>query len=170
MQPALDLRTALLERGCSFTAEVCANYESSSFEWTVDCVCAPDGTTELTIVSPDSIAGITASVDADGGRASFGGIGVEFGLLADSQITPIALPQMLTSCWRSQYIREAGFDEDGRVTAVYVMGYDEDEVAVEQWLEPDGTPIYTDLWYGETNIASVWISNFQYETSPATGD
>lgn len=161
MQPALDLRTALLERGCRFTAEVCANYGSDRFEWTVDCSCAPDGAVELTIVAPDSIAGITASVDAQGEQLSFEGTGVTFGLLADGQIAPVSLPQVLTGCWRSEYIREAGFDDD-YTTAVYVMGYDEKEVVAEQWLDETGTPVYADLWHGGENIASVRISEFQY--------
>ena len=160
MQPAMDLRTALLEQGCSFTAQICANYDTGSYEWTVACVCAPDGTAELQVVEPESIAGITATIGADGDSVEFEDTAVEFGLLADGQIAPIALPQVLFSCWSAQYIREAGRDGE-QITAVYLMGYGDEEVAVEQWLQPDGTPVYADIWFGTQNLASVQISGFQ---------
>ena len=164
MQPALDLRTALLEQGCSFTACLQADFESGSCEWTASCVCAPDGSVTMELTQPESIAGITATVAGDGQSARFDGTAVEFGLLADGNLAPIALPQVLYSCWSSQYIREAGRDGE-TVCAVYLMGYGDEEIAVEQWLQPDGTPLFADVWYGETKIASVQISDFQLGTT-----
>ena len=58
-----------------------------------------------------------------------------------------------------EYIREAGKDKDS-YSAVYLSGYGDRELAVEQWLSADGTPLYADLWFGIENAAGVTIRDF----------
>ena len=159
MQTALELRTALLERGCSFTAEIEAHLADGTAEFTLSCVCTPDGTTELEVRLPESVAGITAKVQPDGQNVRFDDVGLDFGLLADGQLAPMAIPQLLYRCWTEEYIREAGKDKDS-YSAVYLSGYGDRELAVEQWLSADGTPLYADLWFGIENAASVTIRDF----------
>ena len=159
MQTALDLRTALLEQGCSFTAELQAHLPDGTAEFTLQCVCAPDGTATLEVTDPDTISGITATVQPGGENASFDDVALDFGLLADGQVAPMVLPQLLFSCWTDGYIREAGKDED-LLSAIYLNGYGDRELAVEQWFTADGVPTAADYWFGVDNIASVTISDF----------
>ena len=159
MQTALELRTALLERGCSFTAEIEAHLADGTAAFTLSCECDPDGTTELEVRAPDSIAGIEATVQSDGQNICFDDVSLNFGLLADGQLAPMAIPQLLYRCWTAEYIREAGKDKD-IYSAVYLSGYGDRELAVEQWLSADGTPLYADLWFGVENAASVRIRDF----------
>ena len=159
MQSAMDLRTALLEQGCSFTAEVQAHLPDGTAEFTLQCACAPDGTTTLEVSAPDTISGIRATVQPDGESASFDDVALDFGLLAEGQVAPMVLPQLLYSCWTGGYIREAGKDEDF-LSAIYLDGYGDRELAVEQWFTLEGVPTAADYWFGVDNIASVTISNF----------
>ena len=159
MQTALELRTALLERGCSFTAEIEAHLADGTAAFTLACVCRPDGETELEVRLPESVAGITATVQPDGKNVRFDDVGLDFGLLADGQLAPMAIPQLLYRCWTEEYIREAGKDKES-CSAVYLSGFGDRELAVEQWLSSDGTPLYADLWFGIENAASVTIRDF----------
>ncbi|MBE6932103.1 MAG: hypothetical protein E7464_01800 [Ruminococcaceae bacterium] len=164
MQTAMDLRTALLEQGCSFTAEIQAHLPEGTAEFTLQCACAPDGTTTLEVSTPDTIAGISATVQPDGENISFDDVALEFGLLADGQVAPMVLPQLLFSCWTGGYIREAGADKE-LLSAVYLSGYGDRELAVEQWFTSEGIPTGADFWFGVDNIASVAISDFNLGTN-----
>ena len=159
MQTALELRAALLERGCSFTAEIEAHPADGTAAFTLTCECRPDGTTELEVRLPESVAGIEATVQPDGQNVRFDDVGLDFGLLADGQLAPMAIPQLLYRCWTREYIREAGKDEEN-FSAVYLSGYGDRELAVEQCMSTDGTPLYADLWFGIENVANVRIRDF----------
>lgn len=164
MQKALELRTQLLEQGCSFTAEIAAHLSDGTAEFTVACSCAPDGSVCLSVTEPASIAGITATVDADGEHAQFEDVALDFGLLADGQVAPMVLPQLLYGCWTGGYIREAGQDREA-LSAVYLSGFGEKELAVEQFFTPDCVPTTADFWFGTKNIATVTIRDFSIGAS-----
>ncbi len=159
MQAALDLRTMLLAQGCSFTADIEANLPDGTAAFTVDCACATDGTAVMTVTAPESISGISATVEPDGESARFNDVALEFGLLADGQVAPMVLPQLLFGCWTGGYIREAGQDKE-ILSAVYLSGYGEQELAVEQWFTQEGIPTAADFWFGTQNVASVTIRDF----------
>ncbi len=132
-------------------------------EFTLVCTCDPDGTTSLEVTEPESIAGILATVQPDGESASFDEVALDFGLLADGRVAPMVLPQLLYSAWTGGYIREAGEDKD-LYSAVYLLGYGDQELALEQWMTPEGIPMGGDFWSGIENIASVTIRDFSLGT------
>ena len=161
---AMELRTKLLERGCRFTAQIEAHLDDGTAEFTLSCVCLPDGNVTLEVTEPDSIAGITATVEPGGRNAKFDDVGLDFGLLADGQLAPMAIPQLLYGAWTRDYIREAGIDGETR-NAVYLSGWGDRELTVEQWLTKDGTPVGADLWFGTKNAAGVQIRDFAFGTN-----
>ena len=161
MQKALELRTSLLSQGASFTAVIAAHLPDGTAEFTVDCTCAPDGSVTMEITEPQTIAGITASVDAEGENAEFPDTAVDFGLLADGNVAPMVLPQLLFACWTKEFIREAGQDGD-ILSAVYLSEYGDRELALEQFFTADAVPTSADLWFGTQNIATVNIENFRF--------
>ena len=141
MHTAMELRTKLLERGGSFTAEIEAHLDDGTAEFTVRCLCAPDGSVTLEVREPESIAGITATVESGAENARFDDVALDFGLMADGQLAPMAIPELLFRAWTQEYIREAGVDED-RINAVYLSGWGDRELTVEQWLSAGGIPTY----------------------------
>ena len=161
MGAAMELRTRLLERGCRFTAEIEAHLDDGTAAFTLECVCAPDGAVTLEVTEPESVAGITATVEPGARTARFDDIALDFGLLAEGQLAPMAIPQLLCGAWTQDYIREAGADGED-LNAVYLSGWGGRELAVEQWLTKDGQPAYAELWFGSQNAASVRIRDFSF--------
>ncbi len=162
MQTAMDFRTAALSQGCSFTAQISAHLNEGTADFTLSCACAPDGTTTLEVQAPDVISGIHATVKSGATEASFDDVALDFGLLSDAQIPPMALPQLLFDCWTQHYIQEAGQDGD-LFTAVY--DYGDKELKLEQWFSRDGVPLSGDFWFDIENIATVKITDFSLGTS-----
>ena len=81
-QKALDLRTGLMEAGgCTFTAAVTADLGGRVYPFTLDCAVDLQGETTLTVVEPEAIQGITASVSQDGATVEFDGAALDFGFM-----------------------------------------------------------------------------------------
>ncbi len=163
MQTALDFRAAALSQGCSFTAQISAHLREGSADFTLSCTCAPDGTTTLEVKAPVAISGIHATVKPGGTEASFDDVALDFGLLSDAQVPPMALPQLLFTCWTQGYLQEAGQDGE-KHSAVYTIDYGGGELKLEQWFSRDAIPLSGDFWFDIENIASVEISDFSLGT------
>lgn len=158
-QKALDFRTSLMAaKGCSFTAEVTANYEDRVYQFTLGCEYEA-GETKLEVLAPEIIAGIKAHVQNGETKLEFEDVLLEFGKLANGYVSPVAVPWLLVQCWIGEYIAYAGPDGDQyRVT--YLRGYNEEELAVDTWLR-DGIPTYAEVAYDNVKCLSVIISDFQ---------
>lgn len=158
-QKALDFRTSLMAaNGCTFTADVTANYEDRIYQFTLACDYL-EGETNLEVLAPETIAGIKAHVKNGETRLEFEDVLLEFGKLANGYVSPVAVPWLLVQCWIGEYIAYAGSDGDQhRVT--YLRGYNDEELAVDTWLQ-NGVPAYAEVAYDNVKCLSVIISDFQ---------
>jgi len=158
-QFALSFRTALLgASGCVFSAEITSDYGDHVFVFGMDCQ-SKDGQMHLHVKEPDSIADIIATVSEDGTDISFEDVELEFGLLANGQVSPVTVPWLLEQCWRGAYIAWSGADGDTqRIT--YLRGYDHEELTVDTWFS-DGKPIYAEVLIDGVKCISVEILDFQ---------
>ena len=163
MQPALDLRTKLLETGgCSFSADITADFGETVCMFSADCRYTADGMTRVEITSPESIAGIAATVSADGATVEFDGMLLDFGELAGGHVAPVAAPSILSLCWAGEYIRSAG-EEGGNVLVTYLKGYDKEELTVlTRFCGQTGVPLSGEVIYDGNTVLSVAITNFSY--------
>ena len=163
LQPALLFRAELLNAGqCAFTAEVTADYGDLVYEFTMDCTAASDGTTQIAVTKPESIAGITAAVT--NGTVTFEGMSLDFGAMAEGRLTPLAAPAMAVESWRSSYIASAGKTDDGyRVS--FEDGFQDEKLTVDTWFSTDGQPIYTELQNDGKCLIKMNILNFKTEGS-----
>lgn len=160
-QKALDFRTALMqEEGCSFTADITADYGDKLYVFSVSAECSGDET-KITVLSPDSIAGIVATVSADGAKLSFEDTCLDFGKLANGYVSPVSAPWLLHRCWIGEYIAYAGADGDlERIT--YLKGYNKQEVTLDTWLSADGVPVHAEVLYDGVRCLTIEIKDFQY--------
>lgn len=160
MQQALDLRTALLTAGgCSFTAQLCASYDDVRYDFTLDCVCKTDGSAQLTVTAPQTLAGIAASIAGAQGTLEFADTAVAFGLMAGGNLAPMQTPQLLVQALGSDYIRAVGRDGDMvRVTCLH--GYDEQELTVDVWLSQALLPQYAEVSYEGCTLVTMQLENF----------
>lgn len=162
--PAAEFRAALVNAdGCSFRAEVTADFGDTVQSFTLDCAADADGKTELTVVSPESIAGITATVADAAGTITYDGMAMDFGLLADGQVAPAAAPALAVECWLRAYISSSGREEElYRVT--YENGYDEKTLTVDTWFE-NGLPISAEVCYNQQRILRLVLTDFAFRRS-----
>ena len=159
-QRALDFRTGLLTSGsCSFTADIRADFGEKFYDFTL----AADYTqeeTRLTVQAPDVISGISAVVTKDGAKLEFDDMELDFGKMANGNVSPVSVPWLLCQCWVGEYISSAGADGDYyRVT--YLRGYEDEEVTVDTWFDAEGHPVRAEVTYGGVRCVSANIKDFQ---------
>lgn len=159
--PAIKFRASLVQAGgCSFTAEITADFGERAETFTVSCQVSADGTAELTVLQPETLSGITATVSGDGGRITYDGMAMDFGLLADGNVVPAAAPALVATCWSTEYIASAGTEGDlYRVT--YEKGFEEKTLTVDTWFEND-LPISSEVCYNQTRILKLTLSDFTF--------
>jgi hypothetical protein len=164
LQSALDLRASLNSAGgCSYRAEITAQYPDADRKFSGSCRFKTDGGAEMTLTEPATIAGITASVTKDGANVSFEDTAVAFGSLAEGNLAPMAIPYVLGSSWAGAYIASAG-TEDGSVHVVYEKGYGDGQLRVDTWLSAaDGEPELAEITYDGQKTASVRLSEFSLD-------
>ena len=84
VSPAIAFRASLVQAGgCSFRAELTADYGDYVVPFTLDCETEVNGPTHFTVAAPETLAGITAAVDETGGTVTYDGLMMDFGLLAN---------------------------------------------------------------------------------------
>lgn len=165
MQQALDLRTALgAAGGCAFTAEVTADYGEKIYAYTMDCVCEAGAGARFTLRAPQTLAGISAEISADGARVSYEDTEVGFSTLAGGRLAPMQLPWLLADGWYSGRIRAAG-REDGLVRVTCQLGYGEQALTLDTWLGEDGFPRKSTVSCDGQTLLTAEIQNFSLERS-----
>lgn len=158
---AIEFRAQLVRAGgCKFQAEVTADFGETLYNFTMDCEAGADGTMYLTVTAPETISGITATVTDSGGKITYDGMAVDFGLLASGNVIPASAPAIVLSCWAKEYIASAGM-EDALNRVSYVKDFDEKQLNVDTWYD-NGIPICAEICYNDQRILKLTISDFQY--------
>ena len=160
-QQALDLRTNLLNAGgCSYTAVIRAEFEDRAYTFSAACTYTDEDSAVVEILQPEEIAGISAAVSEDGAKVTFDQVELDFGQLAEGNVSAMSAGWLLPHCWSSAYVDAAGMDGDlCRIT--YLEGYNEGELTVDTWLDEAQTPVYAEVFYGDTRCLTITISQFQ---------
>lgn len=142
-QQALTFRTQTLENDCAFQAAITASFDDCVAEFTLSCEHTARGGTAMTILSPETLEGITAQTDETGAKLVFEDAEASFGTLEVLGLSPMAAPQLITSAWESGYIAYTG-TEDGLLRVTYTCGYGEDAYTVDTWFA-DGIPVHAEV-------------------------
>lgn len=164
MQEALQFRTALLGApACSFTLELTAQGENEAFACTLACAVSQDGTTEVTVLSPEEIAGVSAAVGDGGAAVRYEGVRLDFGELSGS-VTPVGAPGLLYAAWTGGYIAAAGQEDDATLTR-YLLGSGSDERQVDTWFDATGAPVACEVVEGGVTVLQCRITDWRLETA-----
>lgn len=159
---AMELRARLLRGGCSFTAEITADYGEEVHTFTMDCVGDSQGSITFTVSEPESISGITGTINQEGGFLTFDETALEFPLLADDQVTPVSAPWILLKTLRGGYLTSAG--EEGELLRLTIDdSYEEDALQLDIWLDTENHPVRADILYDGRRILSLAVSNFEIQ-------
>ena len=78
---AMALRTKMLSKGASFDAKIVADYGDRQHTFAMTCTVDNQGNLSFTVTEPESIAGITGKVSGSGGKLTYEGHILSFGLM-----------------------------------------------------------------------------------------
>lgn len=165
MDQALAFRAKLQgSGGCSFRSRITADYGSQAYTFTLTCEADGEGKLSFRVEDPETIAGITGTVDGDTGKVTFDGTSLAFGPLADGQLGPVSAPYALARSWRTGYITACG--PDGEALRMTVdASFEENPVTVDTWLDGEKkVPICGEICYNGQRILTVSIEDFEFIT------
>lgn len=155
----MELRARLLRSGCSFTAEITADYGDKVYSFTLACSGDSQGNLTFHVVQPESISGITGTITGEGGFLTFDDAALQFDLLADDTVTPVSAPWIFLKTLRGGYLTSAG--EDGDLLRVTIDdSYEDDALQLDIWLNSDNNPVQAEILYDGRRILSLTVSDF----------
>lgn len=128
-QTPVLFRTSLIESGgCSFEANVTADYGTYVRQFTLSCLIEEEEA-RLTVEEPEYASDITAVVSGDQATVQFSDTVLGLEQFTSREISPMAAPYILAQAWENGYISETGMDgELEQVT--YLLGYGLDQLTV----------------------------------------
>lgn len=160
MNKALNLRQKLLAgNGCSFLAEITADYGDIIYQFSMNCQGDKQGNLGFSVVAPESISGITGTIADTGGHLTFDGTALTFATIADGQVTPITAPWLFLKTLRSGYIVSCAEAED----TTYLQiddSYRDGAIHLDIWLDGDGMPVRAEILWEGKRILSIIVKDF----------
>ncbi|MBQ7415531.1 MAG: hypothetical protein IJW14_00660 [Oscillospiraceae bacterium] len=158
---AMVLRSKLLAASsCSFQAVVTADFSDKTYTFTVACQADAQGNVTFAVEEPQTIAGITGSISAEGGKLTFDDKALAFELLADGQVTPVSAGWLLVRALRGGYVKACGADGD-RIRLSIDDSYEENALHLEIWLGEGDLPVYAEILYKDRRFLSMEVKDFR---------
>ena len=167
MNRAVDLRSRLLTApGCSFQAEITADYGDSLQQFTVDCRGDGQGNLDFQVQEPETIRGITGRISQAGGRLTFDETALQFDLLTDQQLSPVSAPWVFLSTLRGGYLTGAGME--GELLRLQARdSYREGALLLDIWLDGSDSPVRAEILWNGWKVLTLQISGFRLEERTA---
>lgn len=124
----------------SFQAEVRAEYEHKTARFTLSYAEGAEGA-DVTVVSPELIAGISAHVEKGGTSLEYGSVSLDTGDLDSRGLSPMsALPVLVQAMKAGSF--ESFWEEDGKTVLQLAAG---DGLLCAVWFGDGMTPLYAEL-------------------------
>lgn len=163
MSRGLVLREKLLScNGCSFVAEITADFGDMTYTFTLDCQGNPDGSLAFEVQKPDTISGIRGTLSAAGGKITFDeDRAVAFPMLAEGEVTPVSAPWVLYNSLRSGYLFACGMEGE-QLRLTLNDSYEEEALQVEVWLDQEDQPESAEIIWKGRRVLTVRVTNFRY--------
>lgn len=160
LQTGLELRSRLLQASeCSFSLSIQADYGDAVSEFSMDCTADAKGNISFTVTAPESISDISGNLSASGGALTFDGTTLDFGYLAEGDLSPVSAPWILLNTLRSGNLLSA-CREDGRIRLSVDDSYEDDALRLDIWLEEGGVPVQADVLSSGRRILTLDVKNF----------
>ena len=160
IQRGMALRSKLLQaESCTFDADITADYGDELHRFSMSCKADAKGELTFTVIAPETIAGITGTIDDEGGKLTFDDVALHFELLADDQLSPVSAPWVLLKTLRSGYLTSAGM-EDALLRLSIDDSYDEDALHLDIWLDKEDIPQRAEIVYDGKRILSLAVKSF----------
>ena len=161
MAQAVEFRGELISRGgCSFRAQITADYGQEVQHFTLDCRADGEGEVSFCVTEPETIEGITGSVEGETGIVTYDGLQLAFPLMVHDRISPVSAPALTVACWVKEFILSAGLSEE-----LYRVSYEKKingkDVLIDTYFEKN-IPISAELCYNGYGIINITIADFSF--------
>lgn len=160
LDKAMDLRVQLLNsQGCSFDAEVTADYGDKTYTFLMECKTDGSGNLTFTVLEPELISGITGKITGEDASLTFDDAALSFELLADGQLSPVGAPWVFIHTLAGGYVTSCG--KDGEYIRLTVDdSYKEDAFTLDIWLENEKIPVQAEILWEGRRILTIAVRNF----------
>lgn len=158
---AMTLRAKMLSQGVSFDAKILADFGDKTYTFVMNCRTDTQGNLTFTVAQPETIAGITGSVSASGGKLTFDDTVLAFPLMAEGEVTPVSAPWILVKTLRGGYLT-ACTEEGGSLRVAIDDSYEEDALHLDIWLDSGEMPALAEIYWQGRKILTVTVSNFTF--------
>lgn len=160
---AMALRQNLLNaQGCSFEADVAADYGDKLYTFSMSCSVNKQGDLSFTVTAPESIAGITGTVSETGGNLTFDDALLYFPLLAEEQLSPVSAPWLLVRTLRGGYLTSACM-EDSLLRLTIDDSYQEDALQADIWIQEGDRLLRGEFLHNGRKILTVDVKDYQIQ-------
>ena len=162
MDRAMAFRSRLLGAGgCSFDADITADYGDKSYTFSMACTADDRGAVTFSVTKPETISGITGSVSATGGKLTFDDKALSFALMADGLVTPVSGPWVLLKTLRSGYLTSCG--QEGEYLRLAIDdSYEADALHLDIWLGEGDLPVRGEILWQGRRLLSITVTNFTF--------
>ena len=162
LERAMQLRAAMIAKTVCFDCTVTADYGDVSYTFCMRCSVDTAGNLTFEVTKPETIAGISGSVSATGGKLTFDDVALAFELMADGQLTPVSAPWILVRTLRSGYLTSCGME--GELLRVSIDdSYNEDALHLDIWVNGEDQPTLAEIYWQGRRLLSVTVENFIME-------
>ncbi|MBE6982712.1 MAG: hypothetical protein E7435_00275 [Ruminococcaceae bacterium] len=160
MDMALNFRQKLLAgNGCSFVAEITADYGDMIYQFSMCCQGDRQGNLVFSVTEPESISGITGTITETGGHLTFDGTALSFATIADGQVTPVTAPWLFLKTLRSGYIVSYASVEDSTYLQID-DSYHDKALHLDIWLDGENVPVRGEILWEGRRILSIVVKDF----------
>lgn len=162
LNEVMEFRDRILKsEGYAFCAHITADYGDAVYIFSMNCTFSESGDMTFTVVSPESLNGITGTVSSEQGTLTFDNEVLLFALLAEDQLTPISAPWLTSKALRSGYIQSCGIDGEN-IKVILDDSYAANALQVEIWFSKDMIPVAADISWQNRRILTIEIGSFSY--------
>lgn len=162
LERAMGIRAGLIAKTVEFDTAITADYGDVSYVFSMHCRVDPTGNMTFEVTAPETIAGISGSVSATGGKLTFDDTALAFELMADGQLTPVSAPWVLLKALRSGYLSSCCMEGE-LLRAAIDDSYEEDAMHLDVWFGSDDAPNQAEIYWLGRRLLSLKIENFTME-------
>lgn len=145
--------------GCSFRANITADYGASIYEFSLQCEADNLKNLSFTVLSPESISGITGRISAQGANLTFDDKILAFETIADGQITPVAAPWVFITALQGGYLNGCARDANGYMLTVD-DSYRDDALRLNIRIDKNLLPQWAEIFWQNRRVLTITVEDF----------
>lgn len=157
----MAFRSRLLQaQEVSFQAEITADYGDKLQGFTLECRGDNSGRVDFKVLAPETIAGITGSIEQGRGKLTYDDVALGFDLIAEDLCSPVSSPWILLKALRQGDL--TAVSADGELTRLTINDtLEEKTIVLDVWLNKENIPVQADICKDGRRYLSIAVKNFQ---------